>query len=188
MNADQLKHIEAVASFLGATVESKRENLHLIVFDDIFRLYVRQDWRKNNKIYVSPQLPESVTTSSGHDLPKIGLSLSRPALALAKDIKRRLLPDAREYIKNRMTYDRMYKAEQLAIQEEIAEILAENGTSPEKANHHSNQYYGHNFTLERPYKSGGNSFYRASVNVKSKEALKMIAKICKEDSERCGFL
>ncbi len=183
MNDSDIAKMKQVASFLGATFHEKGENVRLIVFDEILSLYVRKDWRNDGKVYISANLPDRVTSLYRTDVPCIGVSISRPALNIAKDIKRRLIPDAKKWIQERLESDSNSKAQALLLMQEVEEILETNGSAKEKSvDRHSGKFHGKGLILEAPYRTENyNSGYRAEVRVTSIAAMKMIAQICKED-------
>lgn len=83
--------------------ENRRDSYHLCSAE--MRISISLDgynWEQSKKVKISGVYPRYRSTqyvTSGMELPRIGCSISRGAEAIAKDIKRRFLPQYQEALK-----------------------------------------------------------------------------------------
>jgi hypothetical protein len=148
---------------------------------EAFSLIVRLDFRSSKKAIISPTLPVGI--SACERLDSIRLSLHRPALAITKDIQRRLIPAATAWAQKSRDLTAKRLREKQTEAEFLASIFAANRCEPTRWSHRES-WTGKGLEIDR---YNAQFSYRgehvATVKVRSLQALQQIAAICAEDYE-----
>ena len=178
----EITNLRAVAAFFGcALIDDEQASRFTLPVCEAFSLSIRRDYYSRPKARIFPTLPKDLSRSGNVD--GINVSLARPALAIAKDIQRRLIPAATKWAQE----CRDHTARELQATREqtefLARIFAANRSAVTEYGHH-NGWHGKGFGIGRDY-AGRNHWgeYAASVRVRSIQALEQIAAICAEDHE-----
>ncbi len=147
---------------------------------EAFSLVVRKDYQ-TKKARFTAILPVGIPVLGSVD--GVNVSLKRPALAIAKDIQRRLIPNAAQWAQRCRDHTTKLKREKLAEAEFLARIFVANRCEPTSWGHRDGwmgkgiEIANHNARLSHWGE------YIATVKVRSIQALEQIAAICAEDAE-----
>jgi hypothetical protein len=170
--------VRGVARVIGARVLDDEEAQHRVMVElaPTVHLWARRSWEQKGMIAWTAHCPHA----QGYSAPGVCTSLTRPAAAIAEDIRRRLLPAAREWCKSTMGSAAQTRNTEHARQAEVAELEQNLGPMAEA---HDGTHYTDGFSIRHDDLLGGdyNGRYRAEVRVYSWHCLLMIARLVAED-------
>lgn len=159
---------------------SNRRSSHGIELAPTMEVWARREWTNKSMIHWSVRCP----LAPGSSAPSACTSLRRSFPAIAADLKRRLLPAAREWCRATMAAAAREREIEHARQfhlEELARVLGPLRTS-------DRTHHGEGFSMrhdELPGRSETGS-HRADIRVHSWHCLLQIARLVAEDSRGAG--
>ena len=175
--------IHRLAEALGGAVvadvtDEDRDRVPVVVFDvPRCQLHISTAWDAR------PKWRAWITDATGqcvHNCPSANFDSKRPLPAITADIRRRVLDQAVEPLRQHYAAQMAYASEQELMRQRIAELEAATGSinAPSR--------YGRvlvlpGFDIQHEYTLKKSDSFTADIRVHSFAALKMIAAICAED-------
>ncbi len=171
--------VRGVARLLGGRFldEDAERSSHTIELAPTIHLWARRDWQKKSMIRWGARCPSAQNCSA----PSISTGINRSVAAIAADLQRRLIPEARASCKSAMESAARARDAEHARNAQIAELEQVLGPL-RKAHDHA--HYAEGFSIRREDLIGAayDGRYRAEVRVRSWHCLLMIAKLVAEDT------
>jgi hypothetical protein len=177
----ELATLRAVAGFFSCElVPDEDYNRCRVAVCEAFSLSIRKNYRTQKARFVAI-LPEGISPLGSVD--GVNVSLQRPALAIARDLQRRLIPQATQWAQRCRDHSANLRHEKQVEGEFLARIFAANRSEPTRWRNHGS-WSGKGFEIERYHGNPARwGEYVATVKVRSIQALEQIAAICAEDVE-----
>jgi len=193
LNKEELDKLRKLSEFLDGELSFKEENhlgkalfhqVQILPKGELFGFFVYRNNR--HKLFRFRAFPPNYSKGFGSP-PAIGMNLNRSVESLAADLKRRLFPEAKDWIKLLLQNRAATEFEAVTRRQIFSEVALANGVSEQRLaelleKQDREVIPMRHFSFATNYRQTNHrGKFRASVEISSLSALKMIAAICSED-------
>jgi hypothetical protein len=186
MSDEEQDIFNAVAASLGAQRDERPSGEQVKAFhfgEGELQFFFTTDWRDNGKARITASVPHG--WGGGHaNAPFIGFSMHRSPEALAKDIQRRWLDEAKAWHRKQLEAKEAAEKREAQHRERVEALLEANGSGldHDDALRMGNTYEGHGIAFDGYDISGqGCHGYKVTVAVRDRAMLYEIARIAGGD-------